>query len=135
MARSNRIYPKKLCINPECKKSFIPHDRRQNYCSAQCRNNFFNDRRHEENQTKYKDEGVLREMDKKLGKIYEKNVMINQTYVSLEVLKYEGIDPNLCVRTVQNDLTKQAIRWYYSYGLEIKDTERKTFLIHKRSKF
>ena len=41
---SNRTYPSRYCIKPDCNKAFVPNDARQKYCSQQHRIDSNNDK-------------------------------------------------------------------------------------------
>ncbi len=131
---SNRRYPQTTCINPECKVKYIPHDRRQRYCSKQCRINAGNNRKYLENQTRYKNEKEIRRIDKILenflkSREYQRNGM----QISQMRLQDERVDLNLCTQIEKRG--NMYVRWYYRYGLEPKTSDCSQFGIHERSKF
>ena len=86
---SKRQYPKKACANPACGSIYIPHDRRQLYCSTQCRINAANDRRYIANNTRFKDEKQTRKNNKILELIWKKLEREKQKLVSKAVLELE----------------------------------------------
>src|SRR5687767_5290836 len=98
MSNSKRKHPKRPCANPLCKKEFIPTDKRQIYCSGQCRIDASNDRRDLRNRTIFFDEKRLRHYEKKLAKLFEaffsegKLCTVHKLY-----LQYEGINVKYCV--------------------------------------
>lgn len=132
---SKRKYPEKKCKNPACVPGkFTPHDRRQLFCTIQCRTNFHNDKRHHENNSTFKNERRLREMDKKLKKISTTLEKKGIKQVSQQLFEYEEVDLSLSVETNQNKKSHRQIRWFYRYGIELVDSEKNAFEIHFRNK-
>ncbi len=133
--RSKRTYPERDCENPNCgfEQRFIPHDRRQKFCREQCRINFYNDRRHNDNRTVFKDEKSLRQFDKRLDKIYK--AFVNKDgycQVWKGIFSYERINVSLLVQEQQNTTTGGKVKWFYKYGTELHPTDTNYFIIHKK---
>jgi hypothetical protein len=130
--KSKRIYPQQRCINPDCKKSFHPHDYRQQFCNAQCRTNYYNDKRREDNLGRYCQEEILRRNDFILEVLNESEFYKDEE-ISEEILK--GFAINMAIGTLEeNLLTRRPIRWYHSYGLELINTTDAIYTIHYRTK-
>ena len=130
---SKRQYPKKACANPACGSIYIPHDRRQLYCSTQCRINAANDRRYIANNTRFKDEKQTRKNNKILELIWKKLEREKQKLVSKEVLELERFKFDSHAMINQNSKTKKNIFWFHDYGLESIDTANALYEIHKKS--
>lgn len=127
--RSRRQYPSKTCFNPRCKVEFTPHDRRQIFCSHQCRVNFFNDKKHEENTERFFRQDELKRADRLLealldSEFYKDNRIREATLDGFEIDRFIGtLEMNL--------LTKNPVRWYHSFGIEYLGNE--LYTIHKRT--
>ena len=133
--RSKRVYPPRVCINPKCTfgGKYTPHDKRQQYCNPQCRSDFNNDKRSDNNNSVFKKEKLLRSANKKLGKIYK--VYVNKEgycVVHREIFRYEGIDLRLLVDDQANVQTGGKTRWFYEFGTEMHPKDQNFFIIHKR---
>ncbi len=135
MSNSKRKHPKRLCANPSCKKEFIPTDKRQIYCCAQCRIDAGNDRRDLRNRTIFFDEKRLRHYEKMLAKLFKvfftegKLCTVHKLY-----LQYEGINVKYCVEEQTNSKSEMKIKWFYEFGIEIYKDDPNFFIIHKRPK-
>lgn len=133
---SKRRYPEQVCANPNCINGgfFEPHDRRQKYCEPQCRYNYHNDVKYEENATKYINEKKIRAIEKKLAKIYLRHVDVNGYCVVNKLIFYhEDIDVMLLVTELRSKETGGTIKWYYEYGIEIHPKDSNYYIIHKMS--
>ena len=128
-----RQYPKKDCVNSDCKMSFTPQRRNQLFCISQCRINHNNDKRREKNLTVYRLEKELKRNEKILMKL-----MASPTYKDDQIAEifivHEGFNFDVSSDTKLNSKTRQLIRWSHAYGIEIKDPAHKTFTIHKRNR-
>lgn len=134
---SSRRYPERDCENPECifNGSFMPHDRRQKFCCAQCRVNYYNDKRSEENKTVFLDVKHLKNTDRVLHKIYMKYVEKNgYCAVRKEIFHYEGINVMLLVQEWQTKTTGAKVKGYFRYGIELSVEDNNFFIIHKLKK-
>jgi hypothetical protein len=130
---SDRRYPAKNCKNPACKRIYEPHDRRQEYCTSQCRINAGNDKRYQANQTRFSDEKQTRLNNKILESLWnrlsnEKPKHVYKSFLEWERFKF---DTQSLIR--KNDKSGQTILWYYDYGLELVDEKQNLFEIHKKS--
>ena len=133
--RSKRTYPERDCENPNCgfEQRFIPHDRRQKFCIEQCRINFHNDQKHNDNTTIFKNEKNLREFDKRLAKIYKAFVDKDGYCVVWKgIFNYEQINVALLVTEQQNPRTGGKVKWFYKFGTELHPKDANYFIIHKK---
>lgn len=135
MARriSNRRYPERICKNPECGTTFEPHDRRQLYCEEQCRINANNDKRHFEENSRFRDGKQTRVNNQILNSIWQVLMDEKLKMVSKERLEWLGFNFDSQARHMKNNQTGRRILWYYDYGLEPVDKYGNIFEIHKTS--
>lgn len=131
---SSRRYPKRRCKNSNCQvePEFAPHDKRQEYCSVQCRTDAGNDKRREDNLKIFGNEKKLRQCDKKLEKIYNHFVEGEYAVVHKDYFNFEKIDLRLLVTTQTILQSGQQIRWFYKYGTERSAKDENYFIIHKK---
>lgn len=54
--------------------------------------------------------------------------------IRIEFLQHENYDFTVSSDSNENKKTGQLIRWCHTHGLEVKTTQPKTFIIHKRDK-
>jgi hypothetical protein len=128
--RSKRTHRERFCENPDCDTPFIPHDRRQLYCTEQCRINYHNDKRYMDNEERYRREEPLRKTDRDLETLMGSK-FYKEERIKEEVL--EDLELNLTIGTLEkNILTGNPIRWYHSYGIELVDKENRLYTIHYR---
>ena len=129
---SKRVYPPRKCKKPDCGLMFTPTDKRQEFCMPQHRIDHNNDLRTVREQP-------LKEFGKKLAhnlevlkKIHSSLAAIGQTSFRLQLLQYEIYNfGSFTDKTINKD-TGNEIEWIYNYGLEVKDHDKKTFIIHFR---
>lgn len=127
---SKRRYPPQICCNPSCEEEFIPTDRRQEFCSAQCRINYHNDKRYIDREDRYFREAPLRRCDDLLESLID-SPFYKEEQIREEVL--DGFDIDRTIGTLEmNLLTGNPIRWYHTFGIEL--IEAKTYTIHQRTK-
>ena len=132
--RSKRRYPAIPCPNPLCINDgiFEPHDRRQKFCETQCRINYNNDIRYQENNTTFINEKNLRRIENSLRKIYNTYVGDNgYCVVPKGIFQYEKIDVMLLIQEFKSDLTGQKVKWYYDYGIELHPDDADYYIIYK----
>lgn len=129
---SNRIYPPRECKNQDCRKVFTPTDKRQEYCIPQHRIDYNNDLRAVK-------EKPLKTLGKKLAhnhavlrKIHSSLVGNNQSSFSIQLLHYELYNFGICTDKSINKNTGNEIEWNYDYGIEVKDADKRSFIIHIR---
>lgn len=130
---SNRIYPLQVCCNPDCGEEFYPHDRRQVFCTTQCRINFYNDKRRIENAERFGLEEQLRSADKLLEVLLDSD-FYKEEQISEATLEALAIPMNIGTLE-ENLLTLRPIRWYHAYGLELVDKIQRLYTIHYRTNF
>ncbi len=130
---SSRRYAERNCENPACVYNgyFQPHDRRQKFCCTQCRVNYYNDKRSEENRTVFLDVKNLKNMDRILHRIYTKYVEKGFCTVRKEIFHYEGVDVMLLVKEWQNNRTGAKVKGYFRYGMELSAEDNNFFIVHK----
>lgn len=132
---SKRTYPVRDCSNPNCgfEQKFAPHDRRQKFCCEQCRINFHNDQKHNDNKTTFRSEKDLRQFDKRLAKIHK--AFVNKDgYCTVwkGIFNYEQINVALLVSEQENPNTGGRVKWFYKYGTELHPKDNNYFIIHKK---
>lgn len=130
--QSNRVYHPRKCKKPECGKIFTPTDKRQEYCVSQHRIDHNNDLRAVKDQP-------LKLLGKKLAynlavlkKIQLSLEANNQTTFSIQLLQYELYNFGFYSDKSINKNTGNEIEWNYDYGIEVKEADKKTFIIHFR---
>ena len=128
---SNRSYEEIVCSNPACGTEFAPHDRRQIYCTTQCRINFYNDKKHFLDQDRYFSEKKLRECDQKLELLMKSNFYNNEKIEQVLLAKFD-IDQSIGSLVLHLD-TGRPIRWYHSFGIELVNERLKLYTIHQRT--
>jgi hypothetical protein len=114
---SNRRYPLKNCANPDCdlQPEFYPHDRRQKFCSAQCRTNYFNDKRSYKEKSLQTYLKLVEEQDQKLEIIY---TILEYHTAPVEALIPHFFQIDFSVATTENLFSSyQEVQWFRSYGL------------------
>lgn len=128
-----RKYPPRKCANPECGEMFTPNRRNHIFCTDQCRINFNNDKSREKNLTDYALEKDIRKNEKILKKCllspYYTDDQINMAFLVHDHFNFKVSSDNN-----QSKETDQVIRWSHTHGIELKNTNPKTFTIHKREK-
>ncbi len=134
--KSSRKYPKKDCFNPapHAGSKFIPYDSRQIFCCTQCRIDYHNDLRKEENATRYSDEPVLRRIDKQLELLYRRYDNGKYCSVHKAFLAHVQIDVmNYCITGGKDEVTGSPITWFHAYGVSADRKDSNYFLIYKKS--
>ena len=134
---SKRLYKEIACANPECDYGhyFTPHHRKQRFCCEQCKTNYYNDKRSNDNKRIYFNEKKLRLNDIKLARIYKKFVdKDGYCQVHREVIYYESIDVMLIIEELKNRETGGKVKRYYRYGIEIHPHDPNYYIIHKIEK-
>lgn len=130
--KSKRIYPPRKCKKSDCGLIFTPTDKRQRYCFPQHRIDHNNDLRDIKEQP-------LKILGKKLShnlevlkKIYSSLDVNNQTSFSIQLLQYELYNFGFYTNRSINKDTDNEIEWIYNYGIEVKDADKRNFIIHFR---
>jgi hypothetical protein len=129
---SNRVYPPRKCKKPDCGQIFTPTDKRQEYCVPQHRIDHNNDLRVVKEQP-------LKLLGKKLAhnlavlkKIHSSLSANDQTSFSIQLLQYELYNFGVYTDRSINKQTDNEIEWNFNYGIEVKDIDKKSFIIHFR---
>lgn len=131
---SSRRYALRDCVNPNCEfyPQYVPHDKRQKFCCAQCRKNFHNDQRSLEDNTIFIDLKNLKSIDRKLDKIYIKHAdQKGYCCVRKEVFYHEGINVMLLVKELRNSVTGKPVKGYFRYGIELSAQDNNFYFIYK----
>lgn len=127
---SNRKYPRKNC--PQCSKSFIPTDRRQIYCCAQCRIDFNNDKRLTQDASALYFKKALIHNQRCLKKAYEVLIREKEDQINIEFLRYDGFEPGIYSQRNINETLGTTILWSLDYGIEGIDKNNSLVKIKKR---
>lgn len=114
---SNRTYPIKRCANPACqiRHYFYPHDRRQKFCSAQCRSDFFNDKRSLKEKSLQAHLKKAEEQDQKLHVLYS-HLGYDSSPVEEFMIDLFNIDYTVAKKEKLLSSSKE-IWWFNSYGV------------------
>jgi hypothetical protein len=114
---SNRIYPIKRCENPACqiRHYFTPHDKRQKYCTKQCRNDHSNDKRSLKEKSLKAHLKKVDEQDQKLHVLY---THLGYKSVPVEDFMLHLFEIDLSLARQEKHLTyKKEVLWFQSYGI------------------
>jgi hypothetical protein len=127
---SKRTYPPRKCVH--CGDSYIPHDYRQLYCCEQHRIDANNDKRREENHTRFINEKKLRRIEKTLETLALRMKSWKIKTITIRDLLLAGIDRiDILVEQAQSD-TNELIHWFYDFGIQAVNKEATEFKIIKR---
>ena len=129
---SNRIYPPRNCKKPECAQIFVPTDKRQEFCIPQHRVDYNNDLRTVKEEPLKIHGKKLAHNHAVLMKIYSSLKINDQTSFSLQLLQYELYNFGIFTERSINKDTNNEIEWIYNYGIEVKDADKRNFIIHLR---
>lgn len=130
---SKRIYPKAKCKKPDCNNEFTPTSRKQEYCIPQHRIDHNNDLRILKDKLPKSHAKKLAHNQEVLRKIYNSLAFNNQSSFSIQLLQYELYNFGIHTGKSVNEQSGNEIEWAYHYGIEVKDTATKTFIIHFRN--
>ncbi len=130
--QSNRIYAPRNCKKPDCNISFIPTDKRQDFCRPQHRIDFNNDLRTLKEQPLKLLGKKLYHNQEILKKIHSSLAANDRTAFSIQLLQYELYNFGIYTDRSINTHSGNEIEWNYNYGIEVNDTQKKTFIIHLR---
>jgi hypothetical protein len=129
---SNRVYPPRKCKKSDCEINFIPTDKRQEFCTPQHRIDHNNDLRAEKEKPLKLLGKMLAHNLSVLKKIQSSLAANNQTVFSIQLLQYELYNFGIYTDKSINKNTDNEIEWNYDYGIEVKEADKKTFIIHFR---
>lgn len=132
---SNRRYPPKACKKPDCNESFIPHDAKQKYCCEQHRIDHNNDLQKERNKELKEFNSKLLNNEAILKKMYLALQRVKRTTINMSLFEYEGFDFHCYSKQEVNVETKQPIYWCLNFGIEGKESQGQTFIIHKKDNY
>lgn len=127
---SKRKYPTKTC--QQCSNSFVPTDRRQKYCCAQCRIDYNNDKRLTQEAGALYFKKVLIHNQRCLKKAYDVLARENEEHISIDFLKYDGFEPGVYSDISLNETLGTKILWSLDYGIEGVDRNKILVKIKKR---
>jgi hypothetical protein len=130
--RSKRVYPEKVCANPDCAMpggKYIPTDRRQIYCSPQCGINARNDRRFRDDHEKFAHAKILKKNYRILEMLYKNSSENNIKSISPETLNLLKFELSVFSSQTINEKSGRMVSWYHDMGLELTDSMH--FIIHK----
>ncbi len=111
--RSGRRYPPANCKNESCKEEFIPHDKRQLYCNIHCKTNSNNDKRLNNDDTRFVILDTLRNNIELLHELF----MSGKCEYSFKELDDLGFDFHHCL-DIYTDEYGMTIYNYCRYGLK-----------------
>jgi hypothetical protein len=131
---SNRRYPSQQCKKKDCQMSFTPTDKRQKYCCEQHRIDHNNDLRNLKAQPGIELDKKIQHNQTVLKKIFQALDTFKRTTVGIDLLIYEKYDFAYYTEKQINTGTNMAVYWNYFYGLEGRDAQKTTFIIHRREK-
>ncbi len=127
---SSRKHPPRNCKH--CGVIFIPSDARQHFCIPQHRIDYNNDlRKGKAGPVKALNDKLLKN-EKILKKVTETLIRLNQEFVGIDILEYEGFDFDVSSSTDINKKKGTIVHWCFSYGLEGNDKDKTTFIIWKK---
>ena len=130
--KSNRIYPPRKCKKPDCSLIFTPTDKRQEFCIPQHRVDYNNDLRAIREQPLKIHGKKLAHNLAVLKKIHSSLIVNDQTSFSIQLLQYELYHFGIYTDRSINKNTGNEIEWNYHYGIEVKDADKRSFIIHFR---
>lgn len=114
---SKRIYPITRCANPVCgiRRYFYPHDRRQKFCTKQCRIDHSNDKRSLKEKSLKAYLKKVDEQDQKLDVLY---THLGYKSVPVEDFMLHLFEIDLSLAMPEKHLTyKKEVLWFRAYGL------------------
>ena len=128
---SNRRYTGRYCKKQECNQEFIPSDARQIYCCEQHRIDHNNDKRKIVDKIENAFTKKAKNNKRILIKILSSNEYKRDGVINVSILQYEGYDFTIYHKTEFDSKTKRELKICYEYGIQLKDTENKNFIIIK----
>ena len=126
---SNRTYPSRYCIKPDCNKAFVPNDARQKYCSQQHRIDSNNDKRKVIDKIDNDFTSRAKRNEKILIKIIESPYYIKNDFTHFIFLEHEGYDFETFHFIEYDKETNREIHFCYKHGILLIDAEKKHFKI------
>jgi hypothetical protein len=128
---SNRVYPPKFCLKPECNLEFIPTDSRQIYCCKQHQIDTNNDKRKIVNSIENDFAKTAKSNRQILIKIDSSEEYKTRGYITYAILKYEGYNHGVFHSVKLESTTNREIKFCYDYGLMLLDSEKNIYKIIK----
>ena len=128
---SNRIYPQRRCLKPDCQVLFTPRYKQQTHCCDQHRIDRNNDARTTKDLPGKMLEKTFQHNQRVLKKLYAACIRLNTTSIPYDYLSIEEYNHECFTNRTINEVTRVHVYWCYHYGIErIKDT--RNFIIHYR---
>ena len=131
---SKRRYPIQRCVNPACGHPYFePHDKRQRYCTDQCRTNYNNDRRSKK----------TKNIKEHLKETEEKSILLGVAYSQwgydkkpFEASWLTALGIDLSIASKESGLKSgKEVYWFNDYGLQPLNKRAMSFKIHCRNNF
>lgn len=131
---SNRTYPPRYCVKPDCNNEFIPNDARQKYCCEQHRIDSNNDKRRIINEIEVSFTKQAKHNKQVMIKIEKSDFYRKSGVVNKSLLLYEGFDFSCFHRKqIDSDINREIIICY-NYGLVLIDSKKDNYKILKLNK-
>lgn len=130
--RSKRRYPPRICESRYCRKSYIPHNKRQRFCVPQCRIDENNDKRADTDKPFNEERKKIKKNDKVLEAAFKKLSDDQKRFINKDFLEFAGYDFGVYFALSKNASTGNTIFWNIKYGIEPADSQRQLFIIHKK---
>ncbi|MGL2963845.1 hypothetical protein ACSVH2_08525 [Flavobacterium sp. RSB2_4_14] len=129
---SNRRYPIRYCKKQDCNEAFIPTDARQIYCCEQHRIDYNNDKRKIVDKIESDFTKKAKNNKSILIKILNSKEYIRDGVINISILQYEGYDFGIFHSIKIEEKTKKEMKFCYEYGVLLKDSENKNYIIYKQ---
>ncbi|MEY4964129.1 MAG: hypothetical protein RLZZ323_1448 [Bacteroidota bacterium] len=130
---SNRVYPPKFCLKPECNEEFVPTDARQIYCCRQHQIDASNDRRKSVNSYELEFNKAAKNNRQTLFKVSNSDLYRKSGYVHHAVLKYLSYDFDIFHSIIINEDSGVEVKFCFEFGLFLFDVEKNLFKIVKKN--
>jgi hypothetical protein len=131
---SNRTYPPRYCVKPDCNNEFIPNDARQKYCCEQHRIDANNDKRKIINEIEAGFNRQVKYNKLVMIKIEKSDFYKKSGKVSKSLLLYEGFDFSYFHKQQIDSEINREIIICYDYGLILIDSKNDNYKIVKINK-
>ena len=126
---SNRTYPPRYCVKPDCNIEFIPYDARQKYCCEQHRIDANNDKRKIINEIEEGFKKRAKNNERILIKICSSPLYLKYKYINRWILQHEGYDFETFHYLEYDEETGREIQFCYKHGILLTDAEKKHFKV------
>jgi hypothetical protein len=126
---SNRTYPPRYCVKPDCNNEFIPNDARQKYCCEQHRIDANNDKRRIINEIEAGFTKRAKNNERILIKICSSPLYLKYKCINHWILEHEGYDFETFHYLEFDVETGFEIQFCYKHGILLIDAEKKYFKV------